>query len=47
MFKMRIDAGQLPEDTELLAANPALQLTAALMGLPSPTTAAAAYITKS
>lgn len=47
MFTMRIDAGQLPEETELLVANPALQLTAVLMGLPTPTATAAAYITKS
>jgi aminoglycoside phosphotransferase (APT) family kinase protein len=46
MFSMRIEAGQLPADIDLLVTNPALQLTAALMGLPSPTEKAARYITK-
>jgi aminoglycoside phosphotransferase (APT) family kinase protein len=46
MFTMRIEAGQLPADTDLLVTNPALQLTAALMGLPSPSEKAAGYITK-
>jgi hypothetical protein len=43
---MRIEAGQLPADTDLLVTNPALQLMAALMDLPSPSVKAARYITK-
>ena len=42
----RIEAGQLPANTDLLVTNPALQLMAALMDLPSPSVKAARYITK-
>jgi hypothetical protein len=45
LFTMRIEAGQLPADTDLLVTNPALQLMAALMDLPSPSVKAARYIT--
>jgi aminoglycoside phosphotransferase (APT) family kinase protein len=46
MFTMRIEAGQIPADSDLLVTNPALQLMAALMGLPSPSPKAARYIMK-